>query len=319
MGYMKKLLVVLFGIFILNNTSSASMLDQVIYNVVGQASNATGARLGDEIYYGSSGSASSSGKARKHRKRKKHAPAKRSYAPVVTDAMRVQKALTGLGFYRGKIDGSVNSFETRSAIKKMNIAYGISNSASLKPEAKDSLIFLGTLFDFDRQLISTQTAKRSKNRKIQVALKLHGYYHGNIDGAIGSGTRSSIAQYKNDNSMMHSGTLDFEEEYQLISSAKEKNDKNIEDSISSLEAMGRPALQVAPIQNQVNQSYVYQRKQIQQQPQKQVVQQPYVSQVPQSMPSPQVSVEKVQQQITPVTLTTPQSTAQPVTNIEVKQ
>lgn len=34
--------------------------------------------------------------------------------------------------------------------------------------------------------------------------------------------------------------MDFEEEYQLISSAKVKNDKNIEDAIASLKVLGTP-------------------------------------------------------------------------------
>jgi len=253
MGKFKKLLFVPLGIFMLSNVSQASMLDQVIYNVVGQVSNATGARLGDEIYYGSSGSSSKPTKQRhKKQRHKKRTSAKRNYAPKVTDEMRIQKSLSSLGFYRGRIDGQVNSFETRSAIKKMNIAYGISNSASLKSEAKDTLIFLGTLFEFDRHLISSNNAKRAKNRKIQVGLKLHGYYQGNIDGAIGEKTRGSIAQYKADNGMTYSGTLDFEEEYQLISTAKVINDKNIEDAIASLESMGRSVQQYATVPNQSN-------------------------------------------------------------------
>ena len=81
------------------------------------------------------------------------------------DEMKIQQALASLGFYRGMIDGEVNSFETRSAIKDMNIAYEISDNASLKPESKDALIFLGTLFEFDRHLISRGTDKRSKGRR----------------------------------------------------------------------------------------------------------------------------------------------------------
>lgn len=326
MGNIKKLLVVPFGIFILSNTSSASMLDQLVYNVMGQATNAAGARIGDEIYYGSSGSSSKSS-SRKHKKR---APAKRNHAPKMTDAMRVQKSLSSLGFYRGKIDGQVNSFETRSAIKKMNIAYGISNGSSLKPEAKDTLIFLGTLFGFDRHLISTSNNKRNKNRKIQVGLKLHGYYQGNIDGAIGKGTRGSIAQYKSDNGMKYSGSLDFEEEYQLISSAKEKNDRNIEESIASLEAMGRPVQQYAPVPAQVQAAQAYQNVQAQQvqrvqyqQPQMaqhQQVQMPVagqqqLSQTKFAMPA-QVSVGNRQQDVTMAN--TPQVASAPVQNTQIQ-
>ena len=233
----KKIFVVLFGVLALSSFSSASMWDQVVYNVVGQASNAAGARIGDEIYYGSSKPTSS-------QQKKRRAPAKRVTSAVrMNDERRIQKALVGLGFYRGNIDGQVNSFETRSAIKDMNIAYGISSTASLSPEVKDTLIFLGTLFIFDRHLISNSKGNRSKNKKLQVALKIHGYYQGGIDGAIGRGTRGSIGQYKLDSGMSAGNALDFEEEYQLISAAKMKNDRNLDDSINSLKMIGERRMQ----------------------------------------------------------------------------
>jgi len=246
----KKLLIVLVGILTLGSFVHASMLDQVLYNIVGQASNAAGARLGDEIYYGSSKSAPRA----KHRKKKRRSAKRVTSAVRMTDERRIQKALASLGFYRGNIDGQVNSFETRSAIKDMNIAYGISNTASLTPEVKDTLIFLGTLFIFDRHLIANNKGNRAKNKKLQVALKIHGYYHGGIDGAIGRGTRGSIGQYKLDVGMSGGNALDFEEEYQLISSAKEKNDRNLDDSINSLKAIG--SRQAKPVGQPVQQAYV---------------------------------------------------------------
>ena len=140
----------------------------------------------------------------------------------MTDEKRIQKALSSLGFYRGRIDGEVNSFETRSAIKDMNIAYEISSSASLKPEAKDTLIFLGTLFELDRYMIARNNDKRTKSKKIQAALKIHGYYHGKIDGAIGKGTRGSIAEYKGNNGMSYSGSLVLKRSISLSVVQKQK-------------------------------------------------------------------------------------------------
>ena len=128
----------------------------------------------------------------------------------------------------------------------MNIAYEIGNTASLKPEAKDALIFLGTLFEFDRYLISSGTDKRSKGKKIQTALKIHGFYCSKSEGVVGSGTRNSITQYKTSKRLSHGASLDFEEEYQLVSSAKQMNDKNIEDTIGSLKGLG--VKQEAPTQ-----------------------------------------------------------------------
>lgn len=230
---MRSLSMILSGSLLVSGIAYADFGDALIGGVVGGA---VGSVITNEVYR--------SNEPQTQPKQRTRRPAKKkSYAPKMTDEKRIQKALSSLGFYRGRIDGQVNSFETRSAIKDMNIAYEISNSASLKPEAKDTLIFLGTLFGFDRYLIASSNDKRTKSKKIQVALKIHGYYHGKIDGAIGKGTRGSIAQYKGDNGMSYSGSLDFEEEYQLVSSAKEKNDKNIEDSIASLKALGAPKTQ----------------------------------------------------------------------------
>jgi peptidoglycan hydrolase-like protein with peptidoglycan-binding domain len=233
---MRRLLAIPAGLCILGAMASASMLDQLIYNVAGQAANALGARVGDEIYYGSSRNTHSH-KAHRRSHKKVH----KKHKVQMTDEMRIQRALTSLGYYRGPIDGEVNSFETRSAIKKLNQYYGISNSASLKPEVKDSLIYLGTLFQFDRYLIARGSDSRTKGRKIQTALKIHGFYHSRIDGAVGSGTRRAIAEYKVAQGLSAGNRLDFEEEYQLISTAKEMNDKNIEDTLASLQALGQPA------------------------------------------------------------------------------
>ena len=236
----KKLFIVSVGVLALGGVSQASMLDQLIYNVAGQATNAAGARLGDEIYYGSSRSTPQKVHHVKHKSHKKR------YVHRDTPEMKIQRALASLGFYRGRIDGEINSFETRSAIKDLNIGYGISNSASLLPEEKNSLVFLGTLFDFDRHLISRSNDKRSKGKKIQTALKIQGFYFSKIDGAVGPGTRRSIAEYKASTGQSYGNALDFEEEYQLVSSAKAMNDKSIEDTINSIKAMGKKY--VVPVQ-----------------------------------------------------------------------
>ena len=232
----KSLSIILSGSLLVSGIAYADFGDAVVGGVVGGA---VGSVITNEVYNNNRQRST-----RTYRSTKRVSKKKRYVAPKMTDEKRIQKALSSLGFYRGKIDGEVNSYETRSAIKDMNIAYEISSSASLKPEAKDSLIFLGTLFGFDRYLIARNSDQRTKNKKIQVALKLHGYYQGKIDGSIGKGTRGSIAQYKGNNGMSYSGSLDFEEEYQLISSAKAKNDKNIEDSIASLKTIGTPRNQL---------------------------------------------------------------------------
>ncbi|WP_373034162.1 peptidoglycan-binding protein, partial [Sulfurovum sp.] len=229
----------LMGSLLVGNIAYADFADGLVGGLVGGA---VGSVITNEVY--KSNQPQPAPAANQQQKQAKQQT--RYVAPQNTDQMKIQKALASLGFYRGKLDGEVNSFETRSAIREMNKAYEISDNASLKPEAKDALIFLGTLFEFDRYLISSDTDKRSKGKKIQTALKIHGFYFSKIDGVVGSGTRNSIAQYKASKGLSSGGSLDFEEEYQLVSSAKAMNDKNIEDTIGSLKGLG--AKQEAPTQ-----------------------------------------------------------------------
>ncbi len=152
-------------------------------------------------------------------------------APIhaLTPEKKIQKSLSALGFYHGAIDGQINAYETRSAIKAMNTAYERGNTATLDPHTKDTLIYLGDLFTLDRYLVARGSDRRTKGKKLQAALKIHGTYHGKIDGAVGRGTRAAIADYTGG-----STSLGFEEEYRLIESAKKKNDRNIEDAIASI-------------------------------------------------------------------------------------
>lgn len=268
-----KVLLLPLGLILGSGIASASMLEQLIYNVAGQATNAAGARLGDEIYYGSSRSAHPQHRKRVHHAKRKSKKHHKKTQPRMTDEMKIQKALSSLGFYHGPIDGEVNSFETRSAIKALNKAYGISNSASLKPEVKDSLIYLGTLFKFDRNLIARGTDKHTKGKKIQTALKIQGFYHAKIDGAVGSGTKRCIAEYKAAQGLSSGDMLDFEEEYQLVSSAKEINDRNIEETLASLKSMGQQYQAPVPAYNVQQQHQAIQKQQQYRQPPQQTVQQ----------------------------------------------
>ena len=229
---MKKVSTLLIGSLLASSVAHADFADGLVGGLVGGA---VGSVITNEVY--------NANKPAPAPAPVQSRPANTSYqksyaAPQNTTEMKIQKALASLGFYRGRIDGEINSFETRSAIKEMNIAYEIDNTASLKPEARDALIFLGTLFEFDRYLIARGTDSRTKGKKIQTALKIHGFYYTKIDGAVGPGTRKAIGEYKAANGLSYGTSLDFEEEYQLISSAKEINDRNIEDSIASLKSLG---------------------------------------------------------------------------------
>jgi len=228
----KQIAGLVLGSLLICNEANADFADGLVGGLVGGA---VGSVITNEVYKANSPQPAQQAPASQQQSDKSYT---RYPTQAKSDEMKIQKALTSLGFYRGPMDGEVNSFETRSAIKEMNKAYEISDNASLKTEAKDALIFLGTLFEFDRNLISSETDKRSKGIKIQTALKIHGVYFSKIDGVIGSGTRNSIAEYKAAKGLSAGSLLDFEEEYQLISSAKDMNDKNIEETISSLKALG---------------------------------------------------------------------------------
>ena len=227
----KSAAILLIGSLLTGNIAYASFGDAVVGGVVGGV---VGSVITNEVYRNN----------RRHRtvrryKKKRRVVKKRYVAPVMTSGMKIQKSLTSLGFYHGKIDGEVNSYETRSAIKSMNSAYEMGDTASLSPKAKDGLIYLGDLFVFDRALISKDSSKRGKGKKIQTALKIHGFYHTKVDGAVGPGTRRSISEYKAAKGLSYGNRLDFEEEYQLVSSAKKINDKNIDDTVASLKGTTR--------------------------------------------------------------------------------
>jgi len=216
--------VLLAGSLLTGNVAYAGFGDALVGGVVGGV---VGSVITNEVYRNKHKRSN-----RRYKKRTKRT--KRYVAPVMTTEKKIQKSLIALGFYHGALDGEVNSYETRSAIKAMNNAYEMGDTSSLSPKSKDALIFLGDLFAFDRVLISKENTKRAKGKKIQTALKIHGFYHTKVDGAVGAGTRRSIAEYKMAKNLSAGNRLDFEEEYQLISSAKQINDRNIDDTVASL-------------------------------------------------------------------------------------
>jgi len=221
----KTAIALLAGSVLGGNVAYASFSDGLVGGVVGGV---VGSVITNEVYRNNRHKTTNRRYTRKHTKKRRYV------APVMTSEKKLQKALIALGFYHGNVDGEVNSYETRSAIKAMNSAYELGDTASLSPQAKDVLIYLGDLFAFDRVLISKKNDRRSKGKKIQTALKIHGFYHTKVDGAVGAGTRRSIAEYKMAKGLSAGNRLDFEEEYQLISSAKKMNDRNIDETVASL-------------------------------------------------------------------------------------
>ena len=189
------------------------------------------------------------GAAPRHHRKKHH----RHKSTTITREMKIQESLVALGFYSGKIDGDLNSYETRAAFKKFNITYGIANDSSISPDVKDQLIYLYNLFILNKYLNAEGTTKRTKGRRLQAALKVFGAYHSKIDGIIGNGTRKAIAVYRMNQGMIPGTSLSAHEKYELISSAIERNNNDIREALASLKKEGSQNLPSET--NQDRQSY----------------------------------------------------------------
>lgn len=153
---------------------------------------------------------------------------------VMTDDMKIQKTLVALGFYGGEINGDLNTFETRKAVKKLNESFGIANGSSLDQKTKDQLLYLSNLYEMDKYLNTKETSKKAKGKQLQTALKIEESYTGKVDGAVGNGTRKAIATYRIKKGMVPSTSLSEEEKFELLSSAAELNKKNIKEALSAL-------------------------------------------------------------------------------------
>jgi peptidoglycan hydrolase-like protein with peptidoglycan-binding domain len=207
----------------------ASFGDALVGGVVGGV---VGSVITNEVYR--HGHRSRHTRHRRHRTR-----------PVVqekhTDEMKIQIALKNLGYYRGPIDGQVNSFTTRNAIRAFNQAYEIGDTSYMSPQERDALIYLGTLLQFDRNLAAQGSDRRTRTRRIQTALKVLGFYNGKLDGANGPMTRRAIAEYRRANGLPAGYNLDYETEYRLINTAKQSNDRYIQETLASLKRLGSAA------------------------------------------------------------------------------
>jgi peptidoglycan hydrolase-like protein with peptidoglycan-binding domain len=217
----------------------ASFGDAVVGGVVGGV---VGSVITNEVYH----------HGRRHyrttRHRKKH-----HAAPAVqenhSDEMKIQIALKNLGYYRGPIDGQINSFTTRNAIRAFNQAYEIGDTAYMSPQERDALIYLGTLLQFDRNLAAQGSDHRTRIRRIQTALKILGFYNGKLDGANGPMTRRAIAEYRRANGLPAGYNLDYETEYRLINTAKQSNDNYIQETLASLKRLGAASNRAPQPQN----------------------------------------------------------------------
>jgi peptidoglycan hydrolase-like protein with peptidoglycan-binding domain len=186
------------------------------------------------------------GKQKIEKKKKKKVPHKRKHTyikskqpKVITDTMKIQQALKGLEFYNAKINGDLNTSISKEAISKMNKNYKRDKSPYLDKEAKKILIRLAYFFKVNKQLHKLSKYKKTTIKKQQLALKIHGYYKGKIDGSMGKGTRRSIAKYKK-NHPLKDNPQKVTWKTKLIKSAITINDKYIQTSISMLKIADIP-------------------------------------------------------------------------------
>jgi len=159
---------------------------------------------------------------------------RRSRRVIITPDMKIQKSLSNLGLYQGKIDGKLSTYTSRTAIKKLNTQYGLGGGASLDDRSRDQLLYLSDLYEIDNYLFAEGKSKRSKNKRMQAALKVHGTYFVKIDGIAGNGTRKAIALYKNQEGLSLSTRLSPDERHDLVSTAKQMNTKAIDEAVAAL-------------------------------------------------------------------------------------
>lgn len=72
-----------------------------------------------------------------------------------TEEMKMQQALYGLGFYDSKLDGNLNTLESRSAINKFQETYNLEKTGIISQTNRQHLLFLHELY--------TSLIKESKN------------------------------------------------------------------------------------------------------------------------------------------------------------
>jgi len=162
-----------------------------------------------------------------HRKKTKKRSASSLKITGLSNEKKLQKSLTVLGFYHGDIDGAVNEDATRQAIRKMNIAYRNEDTPFLDFQMKNELILLADLSQYNHYLKLKNKSKKNRVLQLQTALKVLGFYSEKIDGIEGPVMQKSIIKYKRENFLSDGDTLDFEEEYRLVSTAVATNQEQI--------------------------------------------------------------------------------------------
>jgi len=117
-------------------------------------------------------------------------------ALVIASEIKIQTSLHELGFYYGRINGNLSHPRSLMAIKEMNAYYHRFSEEVLDKEVQSILIALYDVDSFDKKISDIPQSKKSKNKQVQTALSILGYYKGSIDGSMGKQTRKAIREYQ---------------------------------------------------------------------------------------------------------------------------
>ncbi|NVJ52820.1 MAG: peptidoglycan-binding protein [Campylobacteraceae bacterium] len=85
---------------------------------------------------------------------------KRSIDYRQTEGMKIQQALYGLGFYDSKLDGNLNTLDSRMAINKFQESFGLEKTGIVSDTNKQHLLFLHELYS---SLIKEYNNKEKRN------------------------------------------------------------------------------------------------------------------------------------------------------------
>ncbi len=85
---------------------------------------------------------------------------KRSIDYRQSEGMKIQQALYGLGFYDSKLDGNLNTLESRMAINKFQESFDLEKTGIVSDTNKQHLLFLHELYS---SLIKEYNNKEKRN------------------------------------------------------------------------------------------------------------------------------------------------------------
>lgn len=154
--------------------------------------------------------------------RVKHQHGHRYRHRVDSDEKRWQRALKFLGYYHGKIDGDLYTKASYDAVKRFQEKRQELSTGFLEEPSKIYLSHIDHILTLDSYLNMSTKHKRGKNKKIQAALAIEGFYSGHVDGKLGKKTKHSIRRYKMAADLNGTNTtvLTAEEKEALIEKAK---------------------------------------------------------------------------------------------------